>query len=118
MSTPSMTAGLRAYGAMAAVRSRGAQEADVFYRANGALRAARQGTRADRVRALADNRLLWSTVLALVYDPASKLPKALRGAIASVGLAVQREANREDPNLDFLIAVNENVAAGLAAQDR
>jgi flagellar biosynthesis activator protein FlaF len=118
MSTPAMTAGLRAYGAMSAVRSRGAQEADVFYRANGALRAAQQGARMDRVRALADNRLLWTTVLALVYDPASKLPRELRGAIASIGLAVQREANRENPNLDFLISVNENVAAGLSGQGR
>lgn len=116
MSTSAMTAGLRAYGASAAVRSLGEQEADVFLRANGALRAARQGTQTDRVRALADNRLLWRTVLALIHDPASRLPMALRGAIASIGLAVQRETNRENPNFDFLIAVNENIAAGLSGR--
>ncbi len=111
-----MAAGLRAYGATAAGRSRGEHEADVFRRANGALRAARHGGRLDQVRALSDNRRLWSAVLTLVYDPASKLPASLRGAIASIGLAVQREVDRESPNFEFLIAVNENIAAGLAGQ--
>lgn len=116
MSAGTMAAGLRAYGAITAGRSRGEHEADVFRRANGALRAARHGGRMDQVRALSDNRRLWSAVLTLVYDPASKLPVGLRGAIASIGLAVQREVDCESPNFEFLIAVNENIAAGLAGQ--
>lgn len=111
---PQMHEALRAYGAVASGRSRGEQEADVFHRANGALRAARDSGRARQVRALADNRRLWDTVLGLVYDPASGLPLPLRAAIVSVGLSVQRELSREAPNFDFLIAVNENIAAGLA----
>ncbi|MDA8048615.1 MAG: hypothetical protein M0002_01145 [Rhodospirillales bacterium] len=111
-----MASGLRAYGAASAGRSGREREADVFRRANGALRAARTAGRTDQVRALADNRRLWSAVLGLVFDPASPLPAPLRGAIASVGLAVQREVERETPNLDFLIAVNENIASGLAGE--
>ena len=68
-----LSAGLRAYGATAANRGGGEREADVFRRANGALRAARRGARTEQVRALADNRRLWSAVLALVYDPAGRL---------------------------------------------
>jgi flagellar biosynthesis regulator FlaF len=44
------------------------------------------------------------------------LPDGLRAAIISVGLAVQREMERPSPDLDFLISVNDNIAAGLAGQ--
>ncbi|MGH7121245.1 MAG: flagellar biosynthesis regulator FlaF [Acetobacteraceae bacterium] len=108
--------GMRAYGAAAAARSGREREADVFRRANGALKAARNGSGTEQVRAISDNRRLWSAVLDLVFDPASPLPAPLRGAIASIGLAVQREVGRDVPNLDFLIAVNENIAAGLAGE--
>jgi flagellar biosynthesis regulator FlaF len=111
-----MSKALRAYGTVAANRSSGELEADVFRRANGALRAARDNRGAVLVRALADNRRLWNAVLALMYDPASRLPMQLRGSIASVGLAVQREIDSAVPNVEFLIAVNENVAAGLSGQ--
>lgn len=111
-----MAKGMRAYGAVAAARSGREREADVFRRANGALRAARNASPTEQVRAISDNRRLWSAVLDLVFDPASPLPAPLRGAIASIGLAVQREVAREVPNLDFLIAVNENIAAGLAGE--
>lgn len=111
-----MATALRAYGTVAATRSSGELEADVFRRANGALRAAREKRGIMLVGALADNRRLWNAVLALVYDPASTLPIQLRGAIASVGLAVQREMDSRLPNMDFLIAVNENVAAGLSGE--
>jgi hypothetical protein len=34
--------------------------------------------------------------------------------MVSVGLAVQREMDRAAPDFDFLISVNENIAAGLS----
>jgi flagellar biosynthesis regulator FlaF len=40
----------------------------------------------------------------------------LRASIVSVGLIVQREMDREAPDFDFLIAINENIAAGLSRQ--
>ena len=104
----------QAYQASSSHRSQRAQEADVFRRAIGALRGARGADPITRTRALADNRRLWMMVVDLVQDPANALPPELRAAIASVGLAVQREMNRDLPDFDFLIAVNENIADGLS----
>jgi len=106
----------RAYEAGVAQRSQREQEADVFIRATGALRAARDGGQLDRVRAVADNRRLWSTVIDLVRDPANALPDELRAAIVSVGISVQREMERSEPDFGFLISINENIAAGLSGQ--
>ncbi len=104
----------RAYEAAATHRSQREQEADVFRRAIGALKAARNGNALQRVRALADNRRLWMTVHDLMRDPDNNLPPELRAAIVSVGITVQREMDLDMPNFDFLIAINENFAAGLS----
>ncbi len=69
-----------------------------------------------RVRAIADNRRLWMTVSDLMRDPLNALPEELRASIVSVGLTVQREMDREAPDFNFLIAINENIAAGLSGQ--
>jgi flagellar biosynthesis regulator FlaF len=66
-----------------------------------------------QVRALADNGLLWTTVMDLVRDPQNGLPVHLRAMIVSVGLAVQREMQSPAVDFDFLMMVNEDVAAGL-----
>ena len=105
----------RAYRAGASHRSLRAQEAEVFQVTNATLRAARSAGTLEQARALADNRRLWTTVNDLMRDPANALPVGLRAAIFSVGLAVQREMERTTPSFDFLIAINENLAAGLAA---
>jgi flagellar biosynthesis regulator FlaF len=104
----------RAYDAASTHRSQRAQEADVFHRATGALKAAREAGPLPRVRAIADNRRLWLTVIDLMRDPLNALPLELRASIVSVGLAVQREMDRDSPDFNFLIAINENIAAGLA----
>ena len=106
----------RAYQASADNRSIRAQEADVFHRANGALRSAQGGSQTDQVRAIADNQRLWLTVVGLVQDPANQLPASVRAALVSVGKSVQREMDNPSPDLGFLIAVNENIAAGLSAR--
>lgn len=110
----SLTRAARAYEASSSHRSLREQEADVFRRANGALRDARDKGPIPRVRALADNRRLWTTVLDLLRDPANRLPQEIRASIVSVGLAVEREMDRDAPDFDFLIAINENIAAGLS----
>lgn len=110
---PTITRVTQAYQASANHRSLRAQEADVFRRAIGALRGARNANPITRTRALADNRRLWMMVVDMVRDPANALPPDLRAAIASVGLSVQREMNQDTPDFDFLIAVNENIADGL-----
>jgi flagellar biosynthesis activator protein FlaF len=109
-----MTDAARAYGAAATHRSQRAQEADVFLRVTGALKSARVAGSLQRIHAIADNRRLWITVTDLMRDPLNSLPQELRAGIVSVGLAVQREMDRDSPDYDFLIAINENIAAGLA----
>jgi len=111
-----MTQAMRAYGASANRRSWREQEADVFRRAIGALRAAQLAGSLERARALADNRRLWTMVVDLVADPENTLPAPLRAGIVSVGMTVQREMDRPEPDFDFLISVNENIAAGLAGE--
>ncbi len=105
---------LRAYAAATQARDGRAQEAELFRHANALLRQARQGDARTRARALADNARLWNAVIHLLHDPANLLPDRLRAAIVSVGLTVQREMRAQAPDFDFLIAVNENIAAGLA----
>lgn len=111
---PAPTVATRAYRASAAHRSLRDQEADVFRYAIGALRSARNEGPVARVKALADNRRLWGMVTDLMRDPENRLPEALRAQIISVGLAVQRHIDGETPDFDFLIGVNENMAAGLS----
>ncbi len=109
-----MSRAARAYEVSSGHRSPREQEADVFRRATGALRAARNAGAIPRVRAIADNRRLWSAVVDLVRDPTNALPQELRASMVSVGMAVQREMDHEQPDFDFLIGVNENIAAGLS----
>jgi flagellar biosynthesis regulator FlaF len=104
----------RAYAAAATHRSQREQEADVFRRATGALKAARNGNALQQIRALADNRRLWMTVHDLMRDPDNTLASGLRAAIISVGLTVQREMDLDSPNFAFLIEINENFATGLS----
>lgn len=107
---------IQAYRSASRLRSQRDQEADVFRQTVAALKDAANAGHLQRVRALADNRLLWITVTDLMRDPSNALPDPLKAAIISVGLAVQREMERESPNFGFLIAINEHMAAGLAGQ--
>jgi flagellar protein FlaF len=104
----------RAYEAASRYRSQREQEADVFRRATAALKAAKGAGNISRVRALADNRRLWLTVSNLMHDPDNAMPEGLRAAIISVGKSVQREMDQDQPDFDFLIAINENLTAGLS----
>lgn len=104
----------RGYETASSFRSTREQEADVFRRVNGALRASEQGSPVQRVRALADNRRLWRTMSDLLRDPDNGLPRETRAALLSIGLTVEREMEEDQPDLAFLIAVNENIAAGLS----
>jgi len=103
----------RAYQARSADRNLREQEADVFRRATAALRQAQSGEQIDQVRAVADNSMLWTTLVIMLKDPQNALPKALRGSLISVGLTVQREMAAEQPDFGFLIGINEQITAGL-----
>jgi flagellar biosynthesis activator protein FlaF len=103
----------QAYKTASRYRSQRQQEADVFHHAITALIGAKEDGPIAQVRALADNRRLWMTVSDLIRDPANALPYGLKASILSVGLTVQREMDHENPNFDFLISINQNIAAGL-----
>ena len=60
----SLSEAARAYQTAANHRSQREQEADVFRRASGALKASREADVIRRVKAIADNRRLWSVVAA------------------------------------------------------
>jgi flagellar biosynthesis regulator FlaF len=103
----------RAYQARSADRNLREQEADVFRRATAALRLAQSGDEMSRVRAVADNRLLWGTLGIVLRDPQNALPAPLRASLISVGMAVQRELDQAEPDLPFVIGINEQITAGL-----
>jgi flagellar protein FlaF len=108
---------VRAYGAARAARDPREQEADIFRRVTGGLRAVQRDQQGPaRVRAVADNRRLWLAVEGALADPANQLPPAMRAGLISLGRAVQREMDQGEPDLAFLIEVNEQVAEGLAGR--
>jgi flagellar biosynthesis regulator FlaF len=107
---------IQAYRASNRYRSQREQEADVFRLVTAALKTARNGSAIQQVRALADNRRLWTMVVDLMADPRNALPEPLRASIVSVGMTVRRDMDSESPDFDFLISINENIAAGLAGQ--
>jgi flagellar biosynthesis activator protein FlaF len=105
---------VQAYRKASRYRSQREQEADVFRYAIAALKGAKEAASIQKVRALADNRRLWMMVSDLLRDPSNALPDPLKASILSVGVTVQREMGQEAPDFDFLISINENIAAGLA----
>ena len=111
---PSLHMASRAYAAASVNRTMRQQEADVFRLVIARLQAARLGEPIARVRALADNRRLWSTVADLVRDDTNPLPPETRAGLVSVGLTVQREMDTDEPSFDFLIAINKHIADGLS----
>jgi flagellar protein FlaF len=113
---PNASHAIQAYKTAFRYRSQREQEADVFRQTVATLKDAKAAGAIQQIRALTDNRRLWTTVGDLLRDPANALPEPLRAAILSVGMTVQREMDRESPDFDFLISINETIAAGLAGQ--
>ncbi|WBV44066.1 flagellar biosynthesis regulator FlaF [Pseudoroseomonas cervicalis] len=92
-----------------------ALEAAAFRQVNAALRAA-GAERPAREAALAQARRLWQAVLIAIAAPDSTLPLPLRQGLLSLGAAMLRELARNRPDLDFILGINEQIAAGLAPQ--
>jgi len=88
-------------------------EAEVFARANRAIRELDPTNPLARTRAIADNRRLWDAVHACVLDPSNALPQELRAQIAGVAMAVIRECETPSPDLAFISEMNEIFAGGL-----
>ncbi len=103
-----------AYQRAATYRNPRQREAELFRTVNLALGKAQDADPVSVTKALADNELLWITVMDLLRDPANLLPLNVRAAIMSVGYAVRREMASSKPDLAFLSGLNEQIAAGLS----
>jgi flagellar protein FlaF len=106
--------GPRGYGATQRTRTLREQEADVFRRVNYGLKAALNGDAIDRARAIADNRRLWFAIEAVLVNPDNQLPEITRVGIMRLGRGVQREMENQEPDVEFLININDQMIAGLS----
>lgn len=102
------------YGAAQQTRSLREQEADVFRRVNYSLKAALNADAIERARAVADNRRLWLAVESAMLHPANQLPDALKASIVGLGRSIQREMESREPDLPFLINLNDQMILGLS----
>ena len=109
-----MMFGARGYGAVQRVRSLREQEADVLRRVNYMLKAALHADAIEKARALADNRRLWLATEAAMINPGNLLPEATRASIVSLGRLIQREIDSKEPDIAFLIEMNDQMIAGLS----
>jgi flagellar protein FlaF len=103
----------KAYQAVVSRRNPREQEAELFRQVSAQLREARDKDPMTRVKAICDNRRLWSLVMDLARDPANALPVELRASLVSLAIAVRREFDKEDPDFDWMISINEAIAGGL-----
>ncbi len=106
--------GTRGYGATQRTRTLREQEADVFRRVNYGLKAAMNGDAIDRARAIADNRRLWLAIEAVLINPENQLAEVTRIGILRLGRGVQREMETQEPDIAFLIGINDQMIAGLS----
>jgi len=111
---PNLNLASRAYAAATVNRTIREQEAEIFRLVIARLQAARREGITEQVRALADNRRLWTTVSDLLRDGDNSLPPETRAGLVSIGLTVQREMDADEPNFDFLITINKEIAEGLS----
>ena len=49
-----------------------------------------------------------------MLHPANQLPAALKASIVSLGRSVQREMDTKEPDLSFLINLNDQMILGLS----
>jgi flagellar biosynthesis activator protein FlaF len=75
----------------------------------------------DLREALLNNRRLWTIFLTSVSNAENPLPKEIRENVANLGLFVINhtlavEADPRSDRLSVLIAINRNIAAGLAGR--
>lgn len=91
------------------------KEALLFEKMRGRVLLARQADEFDlsRARTIADLRRLWAQVATLVGDPDNRLPLELRASIISIAMAMLRDIESGNPDLEAQAEVLGNFAAGL-----
>ena len=93
------------------------QEREIVARVTHRLKLAQQkNDPVETARAVSDNQVLWTVLMADLQNPLNSLPPALKASIVSIGMAVMREMDRMGKgtlDYDFLITVNQNIMDGL-----
>ncbi|WBV43059.1 flagellar biosynthesis regulator FlaF [Pseudoroseomonas cervicalis] len=90
------------------------EEAAAFRSVAATLLAAREAGHEARGEALRLNRRLWQAVLIALAAPENTLPLPLRQGLATLGTTMLQEMDRNRPDLAFLAAINQEIAAGLS----
>ena len=93
------------------------QEHEIIGRVNHRLRGImKKSDPVELARAISDNQVLWTVLMADLQNPNNQLPPELKGMIISVGMAVMREMDqmgKRAVDIEFLVAVNQNLMDGL-----
>ena len=120
-----MHSAAKAYNNVARQTANGRElEADLLLKAASRLQAIHDAwdrNKADLAEALLYNRKLWAIFLSDVTGPDHPLPKEIRQNVANLGLFVMKQtlsvtADPKPEQLDPLININRQVAAGLRGQ--
>lgn len=103
------------------VRTQSSIELEAFTRVTRKLRDAQQGgtSYVDMVKALHDNRMLWTLIATDVADPANRLPTDLRARLfylSEFTTAHSRKVANGTATVDALIDINTSVMQGLRRQ--
>lgn len=120
-----MLSAANAYGKVAKQTANGRElEADLLLKAASRLQAIRDAwdrNKADLSEALLYNRKLWSIFVTDVTGPEHQLPAEVRQNVANLGIFVLKQtltatADPKPENLNSLININREIAAGLRGQ--
>ena len=103
----------KAYQSAVNLRSQRERDAEVFDIFAARLRDAENSGAIPLAKALADNLTLWQTVTTLTLDDNNPQPAAIRKSLLSLAAAVVKEMRAHQPDIQALIEINRNVAAGL-----
>jgi flagellar biosynthesis regulator FlaF len=103
----------KAYQSAVNLRSQRERDAEVFDVFAARLRDAENAGAIALAKALADNFTLWQTVTTVTLDSNNPQPAAIRKSLLSLAASVLREMREAKPNIQALIEINGNVAAGL-----
>jgi flagellar biosynthesis regulator FlaF len=103
----------KAYQSAVSLRSQRERDAEVFDVIAARLRDGKSAGAIPLAKALADNRTLWQTVTTVTLDDNNPQPAAIRKSLLSLAASVLREMREAKPNIQALIEINRNVAAGL-----
>jgi flagellar biosynthesis regulator FlaF len=103
----------KAYQSAVNLRSLRERDAEVFDVFAARLRDAEKSGTIPLAKALADNGRLWQTVTTITLDSNNPQPLAIRKSLLALAASVIKEMNGPAPNIQMLIEINGNVAAGL-----